>query len=73
MLLIFLANTHGLFACSLLKNVTATNSFQKVFDDFDCKQSRVNKGSEFYKKLISSWLKDNNTDLNDCNITKYVY
>ena len=41
------------------------NTFQKVLDESGRKPSKtwVDKGSEFYNRLIKPWLQDNNTKI----------
>ena len=40
------------------KGITITNAFQIFLDEFDCKPSKiwVDKNSEFYYRLMKSWL-----------------
>ena len=47
------------------KSITISNGFQKIFNGSRCKPSkvRVNKGSEFYNRLLKSWLQDNYVEL----------
>ena len=48
-----------------LKRITITNAFQKTLDESKCKSNKiwVNKGSEFYKRLMKSWLEKNDIDM----------
>ena len=41
------------------KGITITNTFQKVLDESRCKPKKIwlNKGSEFYNRLMKLWLK----------------
>ena len=40
------------------KEITITNTFQKILDESKCEPNKiwVNKGSEFYNRLMKSWL-----------------
>ena len=60
MLLIFLVNMLGLFLYRK-KSITTTGTFQKT----GCKPNRiwVDKSSQFYNKLLKSWLKNNNIEI----------
>ena len=44
------------------KGTTITNAFQKILDESGRKPNKiwVDKGSEFYKRPMKSWLQDNN-------------
>ena len=41
--------------------ITITNAFQKLFDESNCKPNKiwVDKGSEFYKRSMKSFLQNN--------------
>ena len=41
--------------------ITITNAFQKIFDESNCKPNKiwVDKGSEFYKRSMKSFLQNN--------------
>ena len=43
------------------KGITITNAFQKILKDYNRKPSKiwVDKGSEFYNRLMKSWLQKN--------------
>ena len=47
------------------KGVTITNAFQKLLDEFNRKPNKiwVDKGSEFYKRSVKSWLQDNDIEI----------
>ena len=47
------------------KGVTITNAFQKLLDEFNRKPNKiwVDKGSEFYKRSMKSWLQDNDIEI----------
>ena len=47
------------------EGITATNAFQKLLDESNRKPSKicVIKGSEFYNRLMKSWLQDNNIEM----------
>ena len=47
------------------ESVTITNAFQKILDDLKRKPNKiwVDKGSEFYNRLMKSWLQDNNIEM----------
>ena len=47
------------------KGVTITNAFQKIFDESNRKANEmwVDKSSEFYNRLIKSWLQNNDTEM----------
>ena len=57
MLLMFLVNIHGLFLGGQ-DSITITNAFQKMLSKSSCKPNKtwVDKGSEFFNRLIKSWL-----------------
>ena len=57
MLLIFLVNIQGLFLGGQ-DSITITNAFQKMLSKSSCKPNKtwVDKGSEFFSRLIKSWL-----------------
>ena len=65
MLLIFSLNTHGLFLWKTKKCITITNSFQKILDESNSKVNkiRVDKGSEFYNRLMKSLIEENTTEM----------
>ena len=43
------------------KDITITNTFQKILDEFNRKPSKIwlNKDSEFYNRSIKPWLEKN--------------
>ena len=43
------------------EGITITNAFQKILDESNCNPNKicVDKGSEFYKRLMKSWLEKN--------------
>ena len=47
------------------KGVRTTNAFQKVLDESNRKPNKtcVDKGSEFYNRLMKSWLRDKNKEI----------
>ena len=47
------------------KNITVTNDFHKLLTEFNRKPKEiwVDKGSEFYNRLMKSWLQDNDTEM----------
>ena len=47
------------------KGNTIANAFQKILDESNRKPNkiRVNKGSEFYNRLIKSWLEENDIEI----------
>ena len=47
------------------KGIRTTNAFQKILDRSNRKPNKiwVNKGSEFYKRSMKSWLQDNNIEM----------
>ena len=47
------------------KNITITNAFQKNLVESNHKPSKVwvDKGKEFYNRLMKSWLQDNDIDI----------
>ena len=47
------------------KCITITNGFQKILDESSRKSSKlwVDKGSEFYNRLIKSFLQNNNIEM----------
>ena len=52
----------GCFFLKDKKGVTITNAFQEILNESKLKPNKiwVYKGIEFYKKLMKSWLQDNN-------------
>ena len=44
------------------KGITVTSAFQQILDQYGHKPNKiwVDKGSEFYKKSMKSWLQDKN-------------
>ena len=60
--LICVINIFGKYACVISlkdkKVIEITNAFQKFLDKSNCKLDKiwVDKGSEFYKRLMKSWL-----------------
>ena len=56
MLLIFLVNTQVFFSLKEEIIIDITNAFQKIFNEFNRKPSKisVDKGSEFYNISIKS-------------------
>ena len=63
MLLIFIANTH--YALKDKRGITITNAFQKFLAESNCKPNKiwVDKGSEFYNRLMKSFLKNNDIEM----------
>ena len=47
------------------KGVTITNAFQKILDESNCKPNKtwVDKGSEFYKRSMKSFLQNNDREM----------
>ena len=47
------------------KGITITNAFQKLLDDSNCKLNKiwVDKGIEFYDRLMKSWLEKINIEM----------
>ena len=47
------------------KGITITNTFQKILDKSGCKRNKtgVDIGSEFYNRLMKSWLQDNDIEM----------
>ena len=47
------------------KVITITNAFQKILDERIRKLNKiwVDKGSEFYNRLMKSWLQDNDIEM----------
>ena len=47
------------------KSITITNAFQRILDESGRKPNKtwVDKDSEFYHRLIKSWLEDNDTEM----------
>ena len=47
------------------KSITIPNAFQKMLQESNCKPSKiwVDKGSEFYNRLMKSLLQDNGIEL----------
>ena len=47
------------------KSITISNAFQKMLQESNCKPSKiwVDKGSEFYNRLMKSLLQDNGIEL----------
>ena len=57
------------------KCIAITNGFQKMLDESNCKPKKVllDKGSEFYKRPVKSWLQDNDIEMYSThNEGKYV-
>ena len=46
------------------KGVKITNAFQRIWDEFNREPNKicVDKGSEFYRKPMKSWLQGNNME-----------
>ena len=42
--------------------ITITKAFYKIIDKLGCEPNKiwVDKGSEFFKRSVKSWLQDNN-------------
>ena len=53
-----------------LEDITINNTFQKILDKSNYKPNKkwVEKGSEFYKRSMKSWLQDNDVEM--CSIHK---
>ena len=47
------------------KGTTITNAFQKILDESNCKPKKiwVDKGSEYYNRLMKSFLQNNDTEM----------
>ena len=47
------------------KCITITDTFQKILDESNLKPNKIcpDKGSEFYKRSIKSWIQDNNIEM----------
>ena len=47
------------------KVITITSAFRKILDESDATPNkiRVDKGSEFYNKSVTSWLWHNDTEM----------
>ena len=47
------------------KDITITKAFQKFLGESNRKPSKIwlDKGSEFYNRLMKSWLQDNDTEM----------
>ena len=47
------------------KDITTTNAFQKILDESNRKPNQiwVDNSSEFYNRLMKSWLQDNNIEI----------
>ena len=47
------------------EDVTVTNALQKILDESGCQPNKiwVNKGSEFYNRLVKPWLEDNGMEM----------
>ena len=47
------------------KRITITHTFQKILDESNSKPNKiwVDKGSEFYKRSMKSWLQDNGIEM----------
>ena len=65
MLLIFLANSLGLFSLKIKKGDSIVNAFQKILKESNQKPNKiwVDKGSEFYNKSFKKRLKDNDIEM----------
>ena len=63
MLLIFLENMLGLLKDK--NGITITDDFQKILDESGSKPNNTwaDKGSEFYNKLLKSWLEKNEIEM----------
>ena len=64
-LLIFSVDTHGLLFLKDEKGITITNAFQKILKEYNCKPNKIwiDRGSEFYNRLIKSCLEKNETEI----------
>ena len=53
-----------IFALKDKEIITITNAFQKISEELDNKQNSIwlDKGSEFYNRLMKSWLQDNDIE-----------
>ena len=51
------------------KGTTITNAFQKTLKESNCKPNKiwVDKGSEFYNRLMKSWLEKNYIEMYSTN------
>ena len=56
---------HGLFLWKIKKGTTLTNTFQEVLKESNRKPNKiwVDKGIEFYSRLMKSWLEINATEM----------
>ena len=65
MLLLFISDVWRLFLWKVKKDITATNAFQKFFDEYYHKLKKIlgDKSSEFNNRSIKSWLQDNDIEI----------
>ena len=56
---------HGPFSWKIKKRITITNAFQKNLNESNCKPNKIweDKGSEFYKRAMKSFLKNNHAEM----------
>ena len=65
MLLILIANIHGLFLWTIKKGITITNAFQTFLDDSNPKPTKiwVDKGNKFYNRSMKSFLQNSGIEM----------
>ena len=51
------------------KGITITKTFQEILDEFGLKPSKIweDKGSEFYNKLVKSFIQDDDIEMYSAN------
>ena len=61
----FTANMHGVIPLQNKKRITINNAFKNFLDESNRKPSKiwVDKGSEFYKRSMKSWLEKNDIEM----------
>ena len=65
MLLILIASMYELFLWMTKKGITNTNALQTILDELNRKPNKIwaKEGSKFYKRPMTSWLQDNDTEM----------
>ena len=61
-----MVNIYGLFFWKTKKGTTITNAFKKFLDESKWRKTNKkwgDKGSEFYKRSIKSWLEGNSIEI----------
>ena len=55
--------------CSITTIITITNAFQKILDESNHTPNKIciHKGSNFYNRLMKSWLQDNDIEMYSTN------